>query len=170
MDNPDHVIGFETLDGDTREAVEEGFRQSLSAAASSNGVLTTEDAEVGVRLDLEVALGDGEGPAVVEQRVETLKNGLVREVELVQHDPLAGLDGLKENTVAPLEALLPRCFGDGGQVGAEEVAEIGLLGEVDADDGVAERGAEGFDDGRLADAGRTFQEDRLGDHHGAEKF
>ena len=78
------------------EAVEEGLGQPLARPALVQRVLAGEDAE-GWR----AAHGDAEVwqedlPPVVQHRVEALEDGLAGQVELVQEDPVARLEGLIE--------------------------------------------------------------------------
>ena len=103
------VSGGHRGDVDDGEAVEERAGQTLPPAALRGGVLRREEAEVRVADDLEAELGDEDGPAVVEQRVETLKDALRREVQTVEQEPVPAADGLDEHALledkAPVWAL-----------------------------------------------------------------
>lgn len=160
------VDAVEFLHMDDAEAVQERLRKTFSTSALTKRVLGGEDAEVGVSGEGPVELGNVDGAAMIETRVETLKDRLRREVHLVEEHPVAALHGCKKGCVLPRELAALAAFH--GQIAAEEVHKVGLVRQVDPHERVASRRGERGDQTRLADSGTALEQDRLWKLEGAD--
>ena len=89
--------------GLVERAATEGAREHLAPAVGAGRVLRREEHEVRVRPHHLRGLRHEELAVVVEQPVERLEHICGREVELVEHDPVAEADGLCEGAVVELQ-------------------------------------------------------------------
>lgn len=90
------------------------------------------------------------------RQARTFEHGLRGEVEFVEKDPVPRLEGLEEDSVAPCE--LASFAAVHGEVQAQQVHHVRLLAQVDADHLVARGSRQGSDQARLANTGRTLEQ------------
>ena len=83
------------------EAIEKGLGEALPSTALLQGVLAAKDAEASGAREGLPEIRNVDGRAMVEARVEALQDALRREIELVQDDPVPGLEGREEGAVLP---------------------------------------------------------------------
>ena len=119
------------------ESVQEGFWQSLPAAALLKRILARKDTEALWTVERRSKLRDVDGCTMVEARVQAFKDGLRREIELIKDHPMACFQRGEERAILPRVRTRRRPFDR--QVGTKEFHEVRLLGEVDAYDMMAAR-------------------------------
>ena len=156
----DHIVLF-TQSGheNLAKSVQERFRQSFSVTAFADWILTCKYFCVGMQREGSVQLRDVNFVSVVEDCIEPLQDGLAREVELVEQDPVAALHRVQEGSVPPLE--VSRVPALHREVRPEQVRDVGLVGEVDPRHLLVQPRGERLHQARLPYTRATLQQHRL---------
>ena len=138
------------------EAIQQRPGQALARAALVVRVLRGKQPKGGMLGKRAADLGHVYAAAVVEARVEALEHRLRREVHFVEQDPRAALHRVEERGRAPRK--LARAPALDRQLGAKQVDQLGLLGQVDARELVPRERRKARNQARLARARATLQQ------------
>lgn len=110
------VIWGQILKVDFSESIQEWLRESLAAWCWTRalwGVLARKHKEVRVADELLIQLRDIDCASMVQYRIETFQDRLLRQIHLIDQEPVSLFDCLQEDTITPakLNVLVVVCVG-----------------------------------------------------------